>query len=826
MSIHNNSVPLSRTLVRRILEDSILDLTYAARTLRRQPGFSLAVAVTLALGLGLNATVLGMMDALLLRPFQFPEYQRLVVLWEAPIRTSERQPVSPANYLDWRQQTSTIQSLVAWEGWGATLTGRDQPERLQGFRVSPGFFEVLGAAPAIGRSFTSGEGAPGNDHRIVIGDGLWKQRFGGDRGVVGTQVLLDGEQYTVVGVAPPGFDFPIGAQAWAPLAFTTERATDRGDRTLTVLGKLRPATSLSDAQAEMDVISRRLERQYPETNRDRGVSVRTLSMAFREDTSGAFVGILQISALLVLLVACANLAGLLLARANDRQREMAVRTALGAGRMRIVRQLVTETVLLALVASVLALLVARTGLDVLRSSMPPDIAQHVEGWNNVRLDSRLVLAIPLLAIGLGLLVGLMPAMSASRTALTNALKEGDRGVGSVRRQRVRQALVIAEIAFALALLVGAGLTLGGGFRMVNQSGGFDAQRLLTFDIPVPESKYLDLGSRRELAGNLLARIQAVPAVEDAALANVLPAAGWSPIVPFVIEDDPAPDPARRPRAGFRAVSAGFFEAMRIPIVSGRTFSGFDREDTQLVAIVSASLAAQYWPGRDPIGKRLRLGDSPVTSVSIIGIAGDVTMYNWWDGLDLSAVYVPLRQAPSPTGISAVVRTRGEPTAVTGAVRAAVASVDPFMAIHGPRTMQQAIAASTFGLDFMASLMGVCGGIALVLSFVGIYSMMAYTVSQRLHELGVRMALGATTRDVLRLMLRQAGMLTAAGLAVGLLLAILLAQLMSSAILGIISFEPTTFLAVSVVLAIVSFSAAYVPTRRLLRLDPAAILRAR
>jgi putative ABC transport system permease protein len=457
------ATPVARAAFGSAIANAVLDLKYAARTLRRQPGFSLAVALTLALGLGLNATVLGMMDALLLRPFQFSDYQRLAVAWEAPIGTSEREPVSPANYLDWRNQTRHLQRLVAWEGWGATLTGRDEPERLQGFRVSPGFFEVLGINPAAGRSFAASEEQPGNDRSVVIGDGLWRRRFGGDRGVIGRQVLLDGEAYTVIGIAPAGFEFPVGSQVWAPLAFTPERAADRGRRSLTVLGKLAPGRSLADAQAELDIISRRLAREYPDTNRERGVSLRTLSTAFREDSSGSLVGILQLGAGLVLLIACANLAGLLLARAHDRQREIAVRTALGAGRTRIVRQLVSETVLLGLVASALALVLAQIGLDVLRASMPPEIAQHIEGWNNVRLDTRLVLVIPVLAIGLGLLVGLIPAMSASRAVLTDALKEGDRGAaGGFRRQRIRQALVVAEIAFALALLVASGLALNGG----------------------------------------------------------------------------------------------------------------------------------------------------------------------------------------------------------------------------------------------------------------------------------------------------------------------------------------------------------------------------
>jgi putative ABC transport system permease protein len=416
----------------RTLADLVFDLRYAVRTLRSQPSFSLAVALTLALGLGLNASVLGMMDALLLRPFQFHDYQRLVVLFETPKGTSDREPVAPANYLDWRDEMRSVERLVAWEHWGATLSGSTEPERLQGFRVSPAFFETLGIHPTAGRAFDATDEQPGNDRRVIIGDGLWKRRFGADPRIIGTDLRLDSVPHTIVGVAPPGFDFPIGSEVWAPLAFTSEREADRRNRSLTVLGKLAPGRSLGDARAELDVISQRLAVQHPMTNGDRGTAVRMLSTAFREDTTGALVGILQLGAALVLLVACGNLAGLLLARGNDRQREIAVRTALGASRLRIVRQLVTETVLLSLVASIAALLFARVGLDLLRSSIPAEMASYIEGWNNVRVSARLIYIMPAFAILLGLVVGLIPAFSVSRGSLSDALKEGARG----RRDRL------------------------------------------------------------------------------------------------------------------------------------------------------------------------------------------------------------------------------------------------------------------------------------------------------------------------------------------------------------------------------------------------------
>lgn len=552
----------------------LTDLKYAVRGLARQPGYSLVIALTLALGLGLNATIFGMVDAMFFRPFQFRDYDRIVVLFEAPAGAAHREAVAPANYLDWQRQVSSIENLSAWEWWNAVLSGREEPERLQACRVTSGFFELLGIQPALGRSFTRDEEQVGNHRRVVLGDGLWKRRFGAAPEIVGTQVLIDGESHTVVGVGPPGFDFPIGSELWAPLALPPDRVADRKTRVLTVGGKLAAGKSLTEAQAEMDLISRQLEQQYSETNRGRKAVLRTLSAAFREDFTGAFLVVLETGALLVLLVAVANITGLLLARGVDRQRELAMRTALGASRLRIVRQLVTETVVLGLVASGLALLLARIALDVLRTSMPADMARMIEGWNNIGLDSRLVLAIPVLAIAVGLLVGLIPALAAFRTPVAEALKEGDRGTtGSRGRQRGRQALVVAEIACALALLVAAGLSVAGGARMVSQPGGFVSAGLLRMSIPLPESQYHDPARRREFAAALIAKLEAIPGAERAAMAFVLPASGWSPERDFVIENQALPDATHRPRTGFRSVSPGYFETMRIPILKGRAFLG-------------------------------------------------------------------------------------------------------------------------------------------------------------------------------------------------------------------------------------------------------------
>jgi putative ABC transport system permease protein len=804
---------------------SLSDLKYALRSIRRQPGVSLVVAVTLALGLGVNAAVFGMMDALLLRPFQFRDYQRLVVLWETPRGASEREMVAPATFLDWRKQARSVERLAAWQWYDATLTVAGEPERVQAFRVSADFFDLLGIRPSLGRSFTAGDEQPGNDRRLIISDGLWKRRFGSNPQIVGTDVLVDGVPHTIVGVTPSGFAFPVGSELWVPLAFTPVQAADRDRRNLTVAGKLMAGQSVAGAQAEMDVIAARIEKQYPSTNRDRVASVRSLSTAFREGSTIPFVAVLQVAAGLVLLVACANVASLLLARAIDRQRELALRTAFGASRGRIVGQLVIETVVLGLLASGVAVLAASISLDLLRTSMPAETARFVEGWDNLRLDPRLALLIPFFAIGVGLLVGLFPALAATGSSLTESLKDGERGGGGgIRRQRGRQALVVIEIAASLAILISAGLTVAGGVRLVDQPGGFEPDGLLTLQVPLPDSKYGEPDTRRTFANDFLTRVEAIPAVEGVALASVLPASGWNPSTSFEVEHEPVPDAAHRPRTGIRSVSAGYFETMRIPIVRGRRFSNADREGTQAVAVVSATLAERYWPGQDPTGRRLRLEGPDSEWLTVVGVVGDVRMYNWWDGEDYAVVYVPLRQAPPGGLVYAAVRTAGEASAVAAPVLQAVKSIDGMLPVSAVRTMRAAVEESTGGLHNMARLMGVCGAIGLLLALVGIYSVMSYAVTQRTHEFGIRMALGATTPDVLRITLTQAGALTGLGVALGSLLALAFGRLLDSALFGTVSVQPLPFLVIGLGLGFVALAAACLPARRALRLDPATILR--
>lgn len=806
------------------LESIWQDVRNAARALRREPSFCLVVAFTLSLGVGLNATVFGMMDALVLRPFQFSDYERILVLREARRGAAEHGPVAAADFLDWRRQARSFDILSAWEGWGVNLTGHGEAERLQGARVATGFFELLSVGAAVGRPLATDERS-GDDRRVVLSDGLWTRRFGADPGIVGRRIVLDGEPYVVSGVAPAKFEFPVACEIWAPLTFSPGQAVDRDRRTLTVIGKLAPGASLDGARAEMDTIGRRIAAEHPRSHRDRLVAVESLSKAFREDITPAIVGVLQTAAGLVLLVACANLVGLLLARAIDRRRELAMRAALGAGRMRLVRQLVTESVLLALLSSALALVVAWFGIDVMRASMPAEVARYTEGWYNLRLDARLVLLTPLFAILVGVGVGLFPALSASRADLTDALKDGDRGTaGSPGRQGARQVLVVAEIAFAFAALVAAGLVVASGARLVREPGGFDPRSLLTLELAVPEKPYASPESRRVLIERLLTGLAATPGVQSAALSSILPASGWSPATALTVEGQPGSDGAATPQVGYQLVSAGYFNAMRIPVLSGREFSAADRAGSQSVAVVSEATARRFWPGGGALGRCIRVDDNGPW-LTIVGVVGDVTMYNWWDGVDFQRVYLPLMQASGDGVLLAAVRAGGAPAAIAPSLRATVHDIDPQLPIQHVRTMESAIQDSSLGLNFLSLLMAICGGIAGLLAMVGIYGMMAYSMSLRTHEFGVRIALGGTARDMLTLALRHAGRLTALGLASGLVLAGVLGWALSSALFGLVSLDGATLAAVSLVLAIVSLGAAYVPARRTLRLDPTTILRA-
>ena len=574
---------------------------------------SAIVVITLGLGLGANAAVFSMIDALVLRPFTMRDVDRVTLLsYTRPESLNRREALSPGDYLDIKRQTDVFERLAAFQWWTANLVGKDEPEQVQGFWVSADFFPALGVQPVAGRGFLADEETLGRHRRVVLGHGLWQRRFASDASIVGRAIDVDGEQYEVVGIAPPGFDFPMGAQIWAPLAFNAEAAVNRRSLYITAIGRLAPGRTLEDAKAQMATVGERLSREHPDTNRGRELRVYTLGDGMMDIGLTPILSMWQASACFVLLIACANVASLLLARGAERQREMAVRLAIGASRMRVVRELLIESGLLALAAVPAALAVTWVSLKLIVAYMPAKIARFVAGWYQMDVDLRLIAFTAVLAIAAALVFGLIPALQASRPRLTETLKEGGRSsTAGVARLRMRRGLVVAEMALALPLLVAAALSVLTVHRFLNGPQGFNPDGLLTMRLELPTARYPDGDAQRRFAGTVVDRLRAVPGVDEAAAINVIPAAGNNSGRSIEIEAVPNPDPSNPPSVDYRTATPGVFAALQIPIRAGRAFTDVDREDTLPVAIVTESLARRHWPNADPIGKRITDRHRPV-----------------------------------------------------------------------------------------------------------------------------------------------------------------------------------------------------------------------
>jgi putative ABC transport system permease protein len=798
-----------------------LETRYALRSIRKRPAMSAIVVLTLSLGLGANAAIFSMIDALVLRPFTMPDADRITLMSYLKADNDIERRVSPADFLDWKRQTDVFERLTALQWWDANLVGRDEPEKVQGFFASADFFPTLGIELARGRGFLADEETQGKHHRVVLGHGLWERRFAADPAIIGKSVDIDGRPHEVVGIAPPGFEFPMGAQLWAPLSFDSNAATNRRGTYLIVIGRLAPGRTLQDAKAQMAVIGERLERDHPDTNRGRVARVYSLAEGMRDLGVGPILSMWQAAAAFVLLIACANVASLLLARGAERQREMAVRVAMGASRLRVVRELLIESGLLAFAAIPGALLVAFIGLKLVVGYMPAKIARFVVGWHQMDVDVRLVLFTAGLATLTALAFGLIPALQASRPRLTEALKDGGRGatVGATR-QRLRRGLVVAEIALALPLLVAAGLSVLTVHRFLYGPQGFEPDHVLTMQVVLPDVKYPADGERRRFAETAVAQLRQTPGVQVAAAVNVTPASGnnWSRGIE--IDGKPHPDPNDPPSVDYRVATPDFFAALRIPILSGRSFTEADREDTQRIAIVSTSLARRYWPGEDPIGRRIRIGTGEW--MTVVGVSGDV-IHDWFMRRNYPTLYLPFQQ--SPTGeMAMVMRTSGDPAGLATSARAALRSVDPMQPVFDVQPLRTSLQERTVGLQYVGGIMFVFGGLALVLAVVGVYGVMAYMVTQRTHEIGVRMALGATRRDVLRLTTRQTLTLTALGVGLGVALSFALGRLIEAGLLGVASSDARLTAGLAAVLTASAMAAGYFPARRAASIDPTVALR--
>lgn len=805
------------------------DVRLALRSMWRQKSISLLLVVTLGLGLGANVATFTILDATLLRPLDFPNLDHLVRIWETSPSTDsfEQWNISPANFLDFREQSKgTLGALVALEYWNANLLGRDAPERVSGFKVSPEFFHALGVKLHSGRAFLAEEGNAGAAPSVVIGHGLWQRAFGGDANVVGRSVVMDGVSYTVVGIATQGFQFPEGAEIWSPLVLPAPGAASRDQRFLTAVGFLRPGTAIDRARAELSTISKRLEAAHPTFNRARSVRVETLARGFEDQGMRPVLGFFQLGALLVLLIACINVANFLLARGAERRREIAVRQALGAARSRILSQLLTEGLVTALMAMVVALPTAALAARAMRDMMPAEIARFVNGWSNIDLDGRAAFFGLVLATMSALLFSLTPARRAANPDLTDALKEGGRAsTDGASRQRGRSALVVSQIASALALVLVASLAARSAWTLIEGPQGYDPENLLALDVSLSEGKYADKESLLTFVRESLARLSEMPGVTSVAAANVLPSRNSNSGRRIRIEGDPTQEETDLPIADSRTVSPTYFETMKLPLYSGRLINSRDddAEGALPVAVVSRAFAERSWPGLDPIGRRFRAGEPTAPMVTVIGVCGDV-IHQWFARRNQPTYYRPYAQEPR-LSLSFVVRTTGDPEALGPSARRAVAAVDPYQPAFGVRSMRRSIDSATIGVRFVASIMTSLSGLALLLALTGVYGVMAYRISLRTLEIGVRRALGASRGDILRLTMGQAVWLTAGGLALGGAAGVGLSRLLSSLLQGAVAVDLSMVLGFSGLLAAAALLAAYVPARRSLGIDPARALRA-
>jgi putative ABC transport system permease protein len=810
--------------------DTLLqDLRYSFRRLIKSPGFSLIVVVTLGLGIGANSAIFSAVNAILLRPLPYPEPGRLVTINHFyPTLNDLKAPVSVPGFRDYQQRTRSFASMAVESNWNANLTGVGDPVRLQGSRVTGRFFETMGVPALLGRTVQAGEDSAGRDHVVVLSYGLWQRMFGGQRSIVGSRLSLNGESYDVIGIMPAEFRdfFSRNAEIWAPLSFTAEQLNgDRTNEWLNLTARLKPGVTLENAAAELSALSTQLKQDYQEYAPSWSLTTEPLSRLASGDIRPALLVLLGAVGF-VLLIACANVANLLLARAAGRTREIAVRTAVGATRERLVRQLLTESVMLSLAGGALGLALAWGGLRALLALKGGNLPRADE----IGIDGNVLLFTLGISVLTGLLFGLAPALHFSSLDLHGSLKEGSRGATSEgSTHAVRRALVVAELALALTLLTGAGLLVKSFGRLQNVDPGFDPDNLLTFSIALPTTRYRTDTAQIAFFDAVLPRLAQVPGIKAIGATSVLPFGGSWTTSSLEIEGYQSPPGEPGPWGDRRDVSAGFFEAMRIPLLKGRTLTEDDRAGTHRVAVIDDEFVRRYWPNENPIGKRITFGPPAGAAdtssrewIEIVGVVGH-TKHEGLAAEPRIQYYLPYRQEVRPA-LTVAARTSGDPARYVNAVRAVVRSVDADQPISQVRTMDELLEQSVGQRKLSMLLLSLFSGIALLLASVGIYGVMSYSVAQRAREIGVRIALGAERRDVLRMVLRQGMRLALAGVGLGLIAALVLTRVIASQLYEVRATDPTTFVLVAGLLTAVALAANLVPALRATRVDPAVVLR--
>jgi putative ABC transport system permease protein len=798
------------------------DIRYALRNLVKRPGFTAIVVITLAIGIGANTAIFSFINALLLKPLPFPDLDRVVAVWEkVPSRGVERNEVTVADYLDWRAQSKSFDQLGIYSWWSTNLTGADSPERVQGFQVTTNFLDIVGIKPMMGRGFSAEESEPGKGAVALLTYSLWQRRFGADPNIVNKTISTNGITRTVIGVMPPEFNYPKGAEIYSPLVITPELARARRNQSYLGIGRLKPGISIQAAQADMDHIAGQLEKQYPESNTGRGVVIyRILQDTVRMYATGLWVMMVAVG--FVLLIACANVANLMLTRATGRQREIALRAALGASRLRIVRLLLTESMVLGLVGGALGVLIGYWGIDLIRAANPGEAARYAAGWNHLGINLPVLIFTLLLSVLSGVVFGLAPAWQLSKPDLNSALKEGGRQ-GTSGSHRLRGLLVVSEIALSLMLLVSAGLLLRSFLQMVKTNPGFKSDNLLTMNLVLPGAKYKDESQRSAFYSELVRRTEGLPGVESAAAVNHLPLGGSNSSNPFLIEGLPEPPPGQEFSGRYRVCTPNYFQTMGIAVLKGRAFTEQDKAGAPPVIIVNETLARKYWPNNDPIGKRMRYPGALEKNpwMQVVGVVQDVKHEM---NLPITEDFYTPHAQDAWQSMVLVAKTKVDPAAMAAPIREQVWSIDKDQPVFDVHTMREVQAISLALYSFSSVMLGIFAGIALLLAAIGIYGVMSYTVTQRTQELGIRMALGAQTMDVLKLVVRNGMFLALIGVAVGLAGAFAMTRLLASLLFGITPTDAFTFSMVTLGLLLVTLIACYIPARRATKVDPMVALR--
>ena len=803
------------------------DLRYGIRTLLQSPRFSIVAIAALAIGIGANTAMFSVVYTVLLRPLAYPHPDRLVFIQESSLRHGGSTPTSPGTYADWRDQQHSFAAIAAAEAWGASLTGTGRPEDIRGLRITASLLPVLEAAPILGRGFVPEDEQEKAGPVVLLSYGLWQRRFGGDASIIGRSLTLNGAGYRVVGVMPAGFHFPPfwqeNAEMWTPLVYPPQRLADRGSRSLRVFARLRDGVSRERATAEMRAITHRQEEAYPGSYTDFGASVAPLMEVVVGKTRPALIVLLG-AVCFLLLIACANVANLLLARASGREREMALRLALGAARWRLVRQLLAESLLLAAAAGTAGVLLAWWAIHALAASIPEASRFTLPRYQELGIGSVVLLFTIAISAGTSVLFGLAPALAFSNPDLHATLKAGGRGSTRGSHSLTGRFLVCAEVAISLMLLAGAGLMIRSLERLGAVDAGFDPHHVLTMrvvDTGTPAAR------RTAYFREILDRVAAVPGVESASGINHLPLAGDLWTFSFTVEGRAAPKPSELPGAAFRVAFPGYFQTMRIPLLSGRDFTVHDDAGAPPVVIVNQTMARRYWPGEDPVGRRIHLGgpDSGERWLTIAGIVKDVEQREWGASVD-NEFYFPYAQNPEnfQRYLTVVARTAGDPLAVAASIQQQIWSLDSNLPVADVLSMDQVVNRAVWQPRFSTTILSGFAGLALLLAMVGIYGVISYEVSRRRGEIGIRMALGARPGDVVRGVLGEAAALTAAGAVAGLFGALLLTRYLQSLLYEVSTTDPAVMAAAAIALGSVALAAAWLPARRAARVDPMAALR--